>query len=315
MYWPEKKTVTVEREVFFDVPDARTIAVEGERNTEENETDYVYIFDDNASSPQNRQINFHFPQEFDDNPSDLVKSVPTSPDPSPPPSPSLPALDDDDDFIPPLMEESDDEDDEEEEDDEEIERELLREEEEEREDEGENSPSPTLPVVPEPHQDDVMPGHFNTVESTQSHNSPIRARRNAAPRPGFYKETRTYNRRNTTAPQQPMQESNLAAFIAELDEALGQEGQSFGGNSELVSALAHAMAAGQGSDDPSYEEAMSGPEKEKWMEAVRAEVSQIEKMHTYDVVEADKRDISNITPGAGGIVQYYTLIVHPPVVQ
>jgi hypothetical protein len=298
VYWPDRRTVTVEREVFFDVPNARTINVEGERNPEEVEANFIYVFDNDTSSLRNRASTFHFPQELDDNLFETAESIPSSPNPSHPSSPSLPAHNEGEhDHIPDLLEESDDEDDDEEEDDDEVEKELLREEEEDREDVEENrriSPSLAPPVVPKPLQDDVMPGHFDSVDSTQSSDEPIQARRNAALQPGFYKESRTYNRRTTTALQPPIQESNLAAFITEIDEVLGQEGESVGGNPGLVSAVAYAMAAGQGSDDPTYEEAMSGPDREKWMEAIRAEVSQIEKMHTYNVVEADKRDISNI---------------------
>ncbi|RXW11862.1 hypothetical protein EST38_g13993 [Candolleomyces aberdarensis] len=54
------------------------------------------------------------------------------------------------------------------------------------------------------------------------------------------------------------------------------------------------MAVSSDSDDPTYEDALAGPEKEKWLEAIREEVAQIEKMHTYDVVEVDRRNIVNI---------------------
>ena len=38
-------------------------------------------------------------------------------------------------------------------------------------------------------------------------------------------------------------------------------------------------------DEPSLEEAMEGDEAKQWVTAMREEIAQIEKVHTYDIVE------------------------------
>ncbi|KAJ2911503.1 hypothetical protein MD484_g8910, partial [Candolleomyces efflorescens] len=86
----------------------------------------------------------------------------------------------------------------------------------------------------------------------------------------------------------------MVSLVAELDKIMDQEGISLGSNADLVAALAMAMAVNPDSDDPTYKEAMNGPEKEKWLKAVKEEVDQIEKMHTYNVIEVDRREITNI---------------------
>ncbi|RXW13585.1 hypothetical protein EST38_g12268 [Candolleomyces aberdarensis] len=203
--------------------------------------------------------------------------------------------------MPELADYSDDEDDREEDGDDDfyddckVERELMREEREEGEMEKE-PPTQTsdLPVVGEPLQRrSAEPTQHNEITDTQPS---ARSRCNVAPAPGFYKETRTYNcqAQLKSSTKTEVQEAQLAALISELDGSLGQEGVSFGGNPELLVALIHAMAISKGSDDPTFDEAMIGPERAKWFEAIKEEVAQIEKMHTYNVVEANRRDIPNI---------------------
>ncbi|KAJ2929484.1 hypothetical protein H1R20_g7604, partial [Candolleomyces eurysporus] len=289
IYWEGKRTITVEREVFFDIPDMGSVSVEGETGSDDETDEFVYLFNNSTSHSQTK---LHFPQEDDDEPGEYaadIDSPPTPPSDPPPPQPtSYFDEDEDDDEIPELMEDSDNEDDEEDGDDEEIERELLQEDGDEREGEGEGG----LPVVPEPVNEDVpMPGHFSAQEPTTS----TCTRRNVAPPPGFYSESNQEARgRGVNNPQPYTKDATLAALIAEIDETLGQEGASVGSSPGLVSALAMALAANQGSDDPTYEEAMSGSDKEKWMEAIREEVAQIEKMQTYEIVEVDRRNIPNI---------------------
>ena len=72
-------------------------------------------------------------------------------------------------------------------------------------------------------------------------------------------------------------EANLAVSL-DLDSG-GVEanlGEWFGGIEE-------AMAMSE--DEPSLEEAMKGDEASKWITAMREEITQIEKVHTYDIVE------------------------------
>ncbi|KAJ2929179.1 hypothetical protein H1R20_g7916, partial [Candolleomyces eurysporus] len=197
----------------------------------------------------------HFPQEDDNQPGEYAANnnvvLPPSPPPNPPPSqPSIDYREEDgDNKIPPLMEDLDDKDNRDEEDDEEIEKELLQGEED------------------------------NTS----------RMCRNVAPPPGFYTELNQEAQGRGAKVPQPYtpKEAALAALITEINKILGQEGVSVGANQDLVSALTMAMAASQDLDSPTFEEAMAGEEKEKWMEAIREEMAQIEKMHTYDVVEVD----------------------------
>ncbi|KAJ2921694.1 hypothetical protein H1R20_g15407, partial [Candolleomyces eurysporus] len=292
IYWEGKRSVTVEREVFFDIPDAGSVSVEGETGSDDETDEFVYLFNDSTSNNRQTQPQLHFPQEDDDGPGEYAADIDSPPTPPNEPQPPQPTSyfdeDEDDDEIPELMEESDDEDGEEE-DDEEIERELLQEDEDGREEGGVG----TIPVVTEPVNEDApMPGHFNEEEPSTS----ARTRRNVAPPPGFYSETNQQTRgRGVKVPQPYTQkEAALAALIAEIDEILGQEGVSIAANQDLVSALTMAMAATQDSDSPTFEEAMAGAEKEKWLEAIREEMAQIDKMHTYDVVEVDRREIPNI---------------------
>ena len=47
-------------------------------------------------------------------------------------------------------------------------------------------------------------------------------------------------------------------------------------------------------DEPTLKEALCGGEKDKWWEAIEAELRQIEDLHTYDLVEAPSD--ANIIP-------------------
>ena len=47
-------------------------------------------------------------------------------------------------------------------------------------------------------------------------------------------------------------------------------------------------------DEPSLEEAMKGDEARQWVTAMREEIAQIEKVHTYDIVETPQD--ANIVP-------------------
>jgi hypothetical protein len=131
IYWEGKQSITVEREVFFDVPGAESVSVEGETTTINEDDDFVYLSDSNTSSTSYPHPTLHFPQEDDDGPDEF-------PDDSLPTSPTFPVFQEpiynNNDKIPELMEYSDDEDDgeddeeDEKEDDDEVERKLLREE-------------------------------------------------------------------------------------------------------------------------------------------------------------------------------------------
>ncbi|RXW15151.1 hypothetical protein EST38_g10703 [Candolleomyces aberdarensis] len=310
VYWPEKRTVTVEREVYYNTPKARFVAVEGE--SKEDEDDSIYVFNDDNPSSSNRQPQLSFPQEDDEEDGEFFATPPPSPT-IPPPNPPNPPFAhtneiDEDDDMPELADYSDSEDEEDGEeeegdddffDDKKVEKVLLREEEERADANAEEesptqSPTTQLPVVDEPLQRRSAEPTQHDEGNDEPQPTSTRSRRNVAPAPGFYKETRTYNRRDSSKTGTGIPESQLATLVAELDEALGQEGISLGRNADLVAALAKAMAVSSDSDDPTYEDALAGPEKEKWLEAIREEVAQIEKMHTYDVVEVDRRDIANI---------------------
>ena len=47
-------------------------------------------------------------------------------------------------------------------------------------------------------------------------------------------------------------------------------------------------------DEPSLEEALSGSEKEEWLKAIKAELTQIEALHTWDLINAPPN--TNIIP-------------------
>ena len=74
-----------------------------------------------------------------------------------------------------------------------------------------------------------------------------------------------------------------ASLAVSLDEDMDSGGvetnldEWFGGIAEDALAMSE--------DEPSLEEAMEGDEAKQWVTAMREEIAQIEKVHTYDIVE------------------------------
>ncbi|KAJ2918787.1 hypothetical protein MD484_g1572, partial [Candolleomyces efflorescens] len=276
IYWEDRRTITVEREVFFDVKDAREVSVEGEKG---NDDEDAFVFISTGSSTTRDYPPIHFPQEDDDEPGEYAE------DSQVPPS-DIPIVQE------PVHHQTDSnilssEDGngngqdsgggvgEEVDDDEMVEKELLGGEEEEDDE----------PAVDDP----VMPGSLDT-------SGPIRPRRNVAPPPGFFKE-KNVELRSMGKKVDYKKNSSLSALVSEIDEMIGQEGVSVAHVPGVAEALASALAAQQQDrtgDNPTFEEAMKGDEKEKWIEAIREEIAQIEKMNTYEVVEVDMNEIPNI---------------------
>src|SRR6202020_2043043 len=72
------------------------------------------------------------------------------------------------------------------------------------------------------------------------------------------------------------------ATLFENDESLVEIA---GDDSLYQDAIEYAMLAGDVEPD-TVEEALRGSEAKEWTKAIEAELSQIEKLHTWDIVEA-----------------------------
>ncbi|RXW11527.1 hypothetical protein EST38_g14328 [Candolleomyces aberdarensis] len=95
IYWEGKRSITVEREVFFNIPDAGSVSVEGETGSDNEDDEFVYLFNDSTSNNRQPQPALHFPQEDDDQPGEYAADDDVAPPPSPPPNPppSQPSFD------------------------------------------------------------------------------------------------------------------------------------------------------------------------------------------------------------------------------
>ncbi|KAJ2911382.1 hypothetical protein MD484_g9032, partial [Candolleomyces efflorescens] len=208
VYWPDKRTVTVERQVFYNLPEARKVVVEGEKDDE----DHIYVFNNDTSV--NRHPVLHFPQEDNDQPGEYPDSRPASPSIPPSNQPPIATEEDEEDDMPGLNELSDSEDedgleDEEEDDffdDKKVEKDLLGEE------GGEGTTD--YPIINEPLQRASAEPIPPTEPSTSTRLTATCTLRNAAQPPGFYKQTRTYNRRDTTTTNTGLSEAQLASLVA-----------------------------------------------------------------------------------------------------
>ncbi len=108
--------------------------------------------------------------------------------------------------------------------------------------------------------------------------------------PGFYKDTRTYQKRND------VQEAEFAN-MASLEDWMGldsDEDTLWGEEVEEVIETAQAMAA-MSDDEPMSDEALAGSEREQWINAMRDEIDHIESVHTYDIIRRPSEPI-NIIP-------------------
>jgi hypothetical protein len=73
-------------------------------------------------------------------------------------------------------------------------------------------------------------------------------------------------------------------WVEEVQEAVNQDNDHVPPPEEpqLVTALAYALSSISTSDEPTYEEAMNGPDAKSWKEAMQAEINTIKVKGTYE---------------------------------
>ncbi|PPQ82237.1 hypothetical protein CVT24_012925 [Panaeolus cyanescens] len=252
VYWPGKHTVTVEREVFLDVPDRSSpllhdVIIEGENSTNEH-PEYVQVnIDDASSSSTSTPPTFIFPQEVDDDNTasddevlNQLTQVEDEPSETPPSSPT---------FTPPP------------------------------------SPPPnnkTRRVMGLDIPDDV------DIDAPRR----TRPRHNSTTMPGFYSDKNQEDRGSGRA---ALLENHISSLIALHDEIQDLYGDDYVSIPEITQAIYFALASGATeSDTPSLDDALNGPDGDKWLEAIKAEADQIFKMHTMDIVDEFLKELPNI---------------------
>ncbi len=65
----------------------------------------------------------------------------------------------------------------------------------------------------------------------------------------------------------------------------GAEHALYAGNQDWFAELIEEALTANPEDTPSVQEALDGPEKEKWLEAMHEELKQITKVETFTIVE------------------------------
>ena len=138
-----------------------------------------------------------------------------------------------------------------------------------------NSPIPnTTSETSNPHPQTSQQIHHSDDEEEEETESLGRGRRPRPP-PGFYKNL--------------MAGKGAKAAIA-VEDGYDQLSQSIGEDEEdlLIAAAMqeYALASGTEGEPRSLKEALSGEEASKWRAAVQAKLEQIEKLGTWDIVEA-----------------------------
>ncbi|PPQ83944.1 hypothetical protein CVT24_005864 [Panaeolus cyanescens] len=261
VYWPSRHTITVEREVFLDVPDRSSpllhdVIVEGEIPSDDHQQ-YIQvniddISPDDSTSPTsitNLPEAVNFPQEDDEAASDvevenhLLDDEHPTPQPSPPPSP------------------------------------------------------PPIPPTSKPRR--IM---GLDVPDNVDINAPrqTRPRTNSLSMPGFYLDKNLEARGSARL---SLLESHISSLLAMHDEIRDQYGSSFITVPEVTQAIYFALTTGAtGSDTPTLEAALNGPDGDKWLDAIKSETDQIFKMDTMEIVEEDPKDLPNII-GSGMVLR------------
>jgi hypothetical protein len=131
-----------------------------------------------------------------------------------------------------------------------------------------NSPKiPTQSKIPFPHEQNIP----NDDET----NTPRRETRTRKPA-GFYNEKQL----------EKAGETHLATVNEELLDSGGAEFALFADKQDWFHELVEEALTANPEDTPSIHEALNGPEKEKWLEAMGEEFKQITKVETFTIVEA-----------------------------
>ncbi|PPQ84086.1 hypothetical protein CVT24_002438 [Panaeolus cyanescens] len=101
---------------------------------------------------------------------------------------------------------------------------------------------------------------------------------------GFYKE--------------PDLRRKLVAQLVSVVAALGDDYilKTVNDSREDFVDICHFALAATAGDDPTIQQALSGPDRDKWIEAIKAELAQILKVHTWDIVLVEEEDQGRIIP-------------------
>ncbi|PPQ84116.1 hypothetical protein CVT24_002084 [Panaeolus cyanescens] len=275
VYWPSKHTVTVEREVFLDVPAKSSrllhdVTIEGEIS-DGSDPEHVNVYVDKASP-----------------------SITNNP-PYNPPLPNFPQEDED-----PHASPSDDE----------VEDQLLQQEEDLPDDLHHPQPQPQPIQHPHPNNEEhpqlppPKPRRIMGLEVPDDVdiNAPrtTRTRRESISMPGFYQEKNQEVRGSSNS---AFLHLNANSLLAMYDEIRDQYGKEFTHLPEITQAITFALASGNSeSDTPLLDEALNGPDSDKWLTAIKAEADQIFKMDTMDIVDETVRNLPNII-GSGWVLR------------
>jgi hypothetical protein len=131
-----------------------------------------------------------------------------------------------------------------------------------------NSPKiPTQSKIPFPHEQNIP----NDDETNMPHRE-TRTRKPA----GFYNEKQL----------EKAGETHLATVNKDLLDSGGAEFALFADKQDWFHELVEEALTANPEDTPSIHEALNGPEKEKWLEAMGEEFKQITKVETFTVVKA-----------------------------
>jgi len=133
--------------------------------------------------------------------------------------------------------------------------------------------NPLPPVnIPFPHEQEApITNEPNNNQGPTLHRG-TRTRKEA----GFYNENQ-------------LQKAGESAHIATVDDEVLDSGEAehalYAGNQDWFAKLIEEALTTNPEDTPSVQEALDGPEKEKWLEAMHEELKQITKVETFTIVE------------------------------
>ncbi|PPQ82486.1 hypothetical protein CVT24_005670 [Panaeolus cyanescens] len=129
-------------------------------------------------------------------------------------------------------------------------------------------------VQPPPANDDIHPEPEPELRQLRPRNVPE----------GHYKE--------------PDLRKKLVAQIVSAVAALGDDyiQNAIKSSKESFVDICHFALAATAGDEPSIQQALAGPDRPKWVEASKAELAQILKVHTWDIVLVEEEDQGRIIP-------------------
>ncbi|PPR03037.1 hypothetical protein CVT24_012297 [Panaeolus cyanescens] len=161
-------------------------------------------------------------------------------------------------------------------------------------DDNQQTPPPSPPISPPPPKPRRIMGLEVPDHLSVDVNAPrqTRPRNNSVTMPGFYSDKNQEIRGSGRA---ALLQSNINSLVAMHDEIRDQYGEDFIGVPEITKAISFALASGgTETDTPLLDEALNGPDRDKWLLAIKAEADQIFKMDTMDFTEEIISDLPNV---------------------